>query len=330
MASQADFNLDVHKEVALASDRLIALVAPDRGGQLYELDVREIGHNLLATLGRRPEPYHAQLAAGLDDPVAAQPLACRQPGLAEQLHFDEHPRKSLIDHFFEHHVHLDHVATGQVRELGDFVAGAYESDLVRRSDRVELSMSRQGTAAGHSIRVTKVLTLAAGSKHLDVEYRLEGLPAHHTLHFAVEFNFAIPAQQTDRYFHDGKHKRIGQTGELLDLANRRTIYLVDENLGVDVGLRLSRTSHVWAFPIHSVNRSEWGLELVSQSVVVMPHWTVQADSQGAWSVTIQMPIDTSLAEARRQKSNVPATIDLGNAPLVVTPRTRRGRMSVAA
>ena len=124
MASQSDFNLDVHKEVALASERLIALVAPDRGGQLYELDVREIGHNLLATLGRRPEPYHAQLAAGPDTPVVGQPLACRQPGLAEQLHFDEHPRKSLIDHFFEHHVHLDQVATGEVRELGDFVAGA--------------------------------------------------------------------------------------------------------------------------------------------------------------------------------------------------------------
>ena len=193
-------------------------------------------------------------------------------------------------------------------------------------------MSRQGTAAGHSIRVTKVLTLAAGSKHLDVEYRLEGLPAHHTLHFAVEFNFAIPVHQADRYFHDGKHKRIGQSGELLDLSNRRTLYLVDENLGLDVGLRLSRISHIWSFPIHSVNRSEQGLELVGQSVVVMPHWTVQADSQGSWSADhSKVPhLDTSLAESRRQKLNVPATIDLGSAPLVVPPRTRRGRMSVAA
>jgi len=330
MASQADFNLDVHKEVALASERLIALVAPDRGGQLYELDVREISHNLLATLSRRPEPYHAQLAAGPDSPALSQPLECRQPGLAAQLHFDEHPRKSLIDHFYEHHVHLDQVAAGEAHELGDFVIGAYESDLVRRSDRVELSMSRQGTAAGHSVRVTKVLTLVAGSKHLDVEYRLEGLPPHHTLHFAVEFNFTIPAHQSNRYFHDGKHKRIGQAGELLDLANRRTLYLVDEHLGVDVGLRLSRTSHVWAFPIHSVNRSEWGLELVNQSVVMMPHWTVQADSQGMWSVTIQMPIDTSLAEARRLKTPIPATIDRVNPPLPVPHRTRRGRMSIAA
>ena len=79
------------------------------------------------------------------------------------------------------------------------------------------------------------------------------MPVHHTLHFAVEFNFAIPLHQADRYFHDGKHKPIGQAGELLDLANRRTLYLVDENLGVDVGLRLSRASHVWSFPIHSVN-----------------------------------------------------------------------------
>jgi alpha-amylase len=327
-ASQADFNLDVHKEVALASERFIALVTPDRGGQLYELDVREINHNLLATLAPRPEPYHAQLAAA--DNGHSGSIECRQPGLAQQLHFENQPRKSLIDHFYDHHVHLDQVSKGEVRELGDFVSGAFESDLVRRSDLIELSLSRQGNAAEHSVRVTKVLTLAAGSKHLNVEYRLNGLPAHHTLHFAVEFNFAIPTHQSNRYFHDGKHKRIGQTGELLDLANRRTFYLVDEHLGVDVGLRFSRSSHVWAFPIHSVSRSEWGLELVNQSVVVMPHWTVQADSQGSWSVAIQMPIDTSLAEARRHKLTSPAPSDLDDSPVPTPHRSRRGRMSIAA
>ena len=44
--------------LAVAGDRLVAWLAPARGGHLYELDIRSIRHNLVATLDRRPEPYH--------------------------------------------------------------------------------------------------------------------------------------------------------------------------------------------------------------------------------------------------------------------------------
>ncbi len=53
-----DFNLDGRPDVQLANDHLMALISPSRGGQIYELDVRSICHNLLATLSRRPESYH--------------------------------------------------------------------------------------------------------------------------------------------------------------------------------------------------------------------------------------------------------------------------------
>ena len=61
-----DFNLDGRPEVQLANDRLMALISPSRGGQIYELDVRSICHNLLATLSRRPEAYHRRVLAGPD------------------------------------------------------------------------------------------------------------------------------------------------------------------------------------------------------------------------------------------------------------------------
>ena len=61
-----DYNFDGRQEVQLANDQLVALIAPGRGGQLYELDVRSICHNLLATLTRRPEAYHRKVLAGDD------------------------------------------------------------------------------------------------------------------------------------------------------------------------------------------------------------------------------------------------------------------------
>ena len=53
-----DFNLDARKEIRLAGDRLVAFLAPSRGGHLYELDVRGAKVNVLGTLNRRPEAYH--------------------------------------------------------------------------------------------------------------------------------------------------------------------------------------------------------------------------------------------------------------------------------
>jgi 4-alpha-glucanotransferase len=53
-ASVGDFDFDGMQEVRLSNQQLCAWVSPGRGGRLYELDVRAIGHNLLATMQRRP------------------------------------------------------------------------------------------------------------------------------------------------------------------------------------------------------------------------------------------------------------------------------------
>jgi alpha-amylase len=53
-ATTDDYDFDGRTEVRLASDGLDAWIAPARGGMLYELDLRDQGHNLLATLDRRP------------------------------------------------------------------------------------------------------------------------------------------------------------------------------------------------------------------------------------------------------------------------------------
>ena len=67
-----------------------------------------------------------------------------------------------------------------------------------------------------------------------------------------------------------------------------------------MGLRANRPSGFWTFPIETVSQSEGGFELVHQSVVVLPHWLVRGDADGRWSVTLELALDTSLAEARRQ------------------------------
>ena len=304
-AAADDFNFDARQEVRLTNDRLMALVSPSRGGQMIELDVRRIEHNLLATFARRPEAYHEKVRAGdhqTGDQVASihERVVFKQPNLQERLQYDDHARKSLVDLFYDNDATLEAVASGTAMQRGDFLGGNYEARIRRNPDRIQVQMLRDGNAWGIPLRIIKGLTLDAGSSTLQVAYLLENLPQGRPLHFAVELNFAgLPANVEGRYFSDIDGRLLGQLGEKLDLDGVFGLSLTDQWLGIDVGLKMSRPSNFWTFPIETVSQSEGGFELVHQSVVVMPHWLVEADKEGRWSVTMQMSLDTGRAESRQ-------------------------------
>ena len=147
-AAADDFNLDGRQEVQLASNRLLALLAPARGGQLYELDVRSICHNLLATLTRRPEAYHRKVLAGTEgfNDVAgvSDKVIFKQSGLDSRLQYDAYPRKSLVDHFYDPQVSLAALARGEATERGDFLDPAIRSPLAPQSQPHAGAVGRAG------------------------------------------------------------------------------------------------------------------------------------------------------------------------------------------
>lgn len=306
-ATYDDYNFDARQEIRLANDKLIGLVAPAAGGMLYELDVRAICHNLLASMARRPEAYHRKVLSGANDGNGSvssihERVVFKQQGLDERLQYDRWPRKSLLDHFFPSGTTLHAVIRGEADEAGDFIDGFYESKIRRAADRVQVQLTRLGRAAGREVRITKGVTLVAGSGTLEIAYLLENLPADVPLHFAVEFNFAgLPSGADDRYFHDGQGLKLGQLGRQLDLSEVQAVNLVDEWLGIDVGLAFNRPTGVWTFPIETVSQSEGGFELVHQSVAAYPNWQIKPDANGRWSVTIQLTANTALAESRMQQ-----------------------------
>ncbi|HWC90286.1 MAG TPA: alpha-amylase/4-alpha-glucanotransferase domain-containing protein, partial [Pirellulales bacterium] len=125
-ALAGDFNFDARQEVFLSNDKLATLFSPYRGGQMYELDVRSICHNLLATLARRPEAYHRKVLAGnsgSEDQLASihDRVVFKQPGLDQRVQYDSYMRKSLLDHFYDNDATVQTVARGQAWERGDFL-----------------------------------------------------------------------------------------------------------------------------------------------------------------------------------------------------------------
>ena len=304
-----DFNLDARKELCLSSDRLIALLAPSQGGHLYELDLRAIRTNVLATLNRRPEPYHDRVRehagranqsanGGGVDPNGG--VAFKQPDLDQKLHYDRWPRKSLVDHFLQPGLSFDAFCNG-TGHIGDFVQGVYTSLLRRSPQRVEGKQWRDGKLGPYPVRLTKTVSLAReNSGVLEIEYLLDQLPPDLPIHFGVEFNFAAMAGgAADRFFYDENGRQLGQLDARLDLGKTSRLGLVDEWLGLDVALETSVPCGFWAAPIQTVSQSESGFELVHQSCAVVPHWEFTAPADGRWSVQLTLSLDTSAAQARQ-------------------------------
>ncbi len=293
-ATADDYNFDSLQEVRLSNDKLCAWLAPGRGGRMYELDIRDISHNLLATMQRRPESYHRKVLAGPSsgkDNVASihDRVVFKQADLDQRLQYDNYARKSLMDHFFDNEATLEAVARSEAMERGDFVDLPFDAKLRRGSDRVQIQMHRDGNAWGIPISITKAVTMMAGSDRLGITYLLENLPQDRALHFAIEMNFAgLPSGADDRYFSDVDGNRLGTLGETLDLDDVTGLSLSDRWLGIDVRLRTDRPSGIWAFPIATVSQSEGGFELVHQSVCVLPHWIVTGDADGRWSVQFEL------------------------------------------
>ena len=269
-ATADDYNFDGLQEVRLANNKLCAWVAPGRGGRIYELDVRDINHNLLATLQRRPESYHTKVLSGPTpdgEEVASihDRVVFKQDDLDKHLHYDTYARKSLMDHFYDNDATLEAVASGEALERGDFVDLPFETKLRRGDGRVQVQMRRDGNAWGIPITLTKAVTMVAGSDQLTITYLLENLPPSQPLHFAIELNFAgLPAGADDRYFSDEHGSQLGQLGRQLDLQEAGGLSLSDRWLGIDVTLDFDRPSGLWAFPIQTVSQSEGGFELVHQ------------------------------------------------------------------
>ena len=304
-----DLNMDARPEVRLSNQKLSATFAPACGGHMYELDLRTNAVNLLATLNRRPEPYHQRIldyvanagnVSGEELASISRDVRFRQPDLDRRIQYDHWPRKSFVDHFLRPRLTLPEFRRNE-GVIGDFAVGEWEAGVRKGERRILLELERAGQAGGLSGRVRKTVAISADRpSELLVQYELTGFPAGMPLHFAVELNFAaMPGGAADRYFYDDQGTRIGTLDTVQDLQSAERLSLVDEWLGLDVSLESSVKTGFWAYPLETISQSEDGFEAIHQSVCVIPHWEFLMPESGRWVVELRLVPDTAMALARQ-------------------------------
>ena len=291
---------------------MVTYCRPSVGGHLYEWDVRACKTNLLATLNRRPEPYHQKVLEhaerlrsgnGHDDSEVASIhdiVRFKQPNLDQKLAYDNWPRKSLVDHFLQPELTAETFRKAD-GILSAFSTAPYESSVQHNDADVVVELVCRGRVNTYEVTIRKTVSMSLQQPgELLVQYQLDDLPQDVPLHFASEFNFAtMPGGASDRYFYGASGEQLSSLDSYVDIAQSTRLGLIDEWQGLDVSVEWTQSGGVWAFPIETISQSESGFELVHQSVAVVPHWNFVAPQEGPWVVDLRLTVNTSLAQARQ-------------------------------
>ena len=271
-----DLDADGHDEVQIDTDRFTLIGSPRHGGMLYEMSDKTIGFNFLNTVARRPEIYHEKVAAAEGDAGEVRSIhervVAKQEGLERFLVYDRHRRGGLIDRLLAPEASLADVAAGKAIELVSLVDRPYACSPDPNGTGGAGFSSIPRIAAGE-LRIEKSIRVDAEGIELGFTLsRLDGAPLH--ARFAAEFNLAMLAGDApDRYFEiadrDLSDRRFASTGTESRVEGVR---LVNDWDGWALEIAAEPAADLWRYPVHTVNNSESGFELVYQASCLLFTW----------------------------------------------------------
>lgn len=305
---ESDFDADGENEVRLDNRHLILWIDPAQGGQIYEADDRRTATNLLATLDRRPEPYHEAVRKAAQAPPSDTPdgpsnlhdrITLKQAGMDELLVYDRYPRKALVDHLWPADTTREAVVRNAQTELTDWPTAPYEVVGIDKSpERIGVTLDCGRFVDGRHVRVTKEVSLARADAATDVAYRLTGLAGLPAMQFAVEINMAAMAGNApDRQFLDDTDYELGTLESALVLERPRSLTAADRwaNLASRIDWSDNPPEKVWTVPIKTVSNSEGGFEAVFQSTAVFAVWNVGGSEENERTLNFRWSFERLVA-----------------------------------
>lgn len=303
-----DYDSDGLDEVIVTNKVMNLYFAPENGGTLFELDYKPKAINLLDTMTRREEGYHKKLLeaknghepSNQDGEIASihDLVLMKEDGLQNLLHYDFYRRTALLDHFLKEDAALDAFAQSNYEEAGDFLTAPYEWSSRELKNGRAISFSRSGRVRfGLEVApvwLEKKIILRNSEPKITVAYKIKNQDSQpRAFWFGSELDFALLAGDADdRYFvfpgRELNDARLRSSGEITDVNE---VYLVDEWLGLRIGLKFEPSGCIWRFPIETISQSEAGFERVYQSSVVFPNWKFELPPGAIWSNKLEITIE---------------------------------------
>lgn len=301
-----DLRRDTGSVLIVSGSRMNLYFDLRAGGSLFEWDWRAKEFNLLNTISRRPEGYHAKLrvagaASQPDHAVTIHELTrTKEVGLEALLRYDAYRRTAFIDHLFSPETTLEEFLSGAYREQGDFVDQPYQSEIESHEKAMSITLWREGQLGeGFSVplRIEKRFELMVDRTELPVSYRLQNLGAKPIrARFAVELNLALLSGHAPGAYYriPGIAPDVAHLNSVGESEAIREFGLLNEHLGMEIAIAVSPAARLWRLPLETISSSEGGIERVYQASCLLLSWEVSLEPDQLWEGALRLSlVDTS-------------------------------------
>ncbi len=289
-----DHDLDGHDEVLLESRRLNAYVAPARGGAVFEIDLRGVAWNAVATMARHSEAYHAlleQAASGNDHDGTVSihdAVVAKEDGLADLAVGDIVPRVAAIDHFFPESCTLGDMLRPDEIDLLTATGRRWAFTVRENGGNAEVAMEEQLTlpSGDDAIECALTKTVRNDGERLTVDYKVSP-NASSGLLFSSEWNIALLtgiADYTTLRMADGETVSAEAAHSLEGVS---ALTIEDRLRGAKVTLSFEPATEVRVQPLQTASQSEGGFERVYQGLSFFPVWGFEPEADLVCSVTLE-------------------------------------------
>ncbi|EFH85493.1 alpha-amylase/4-alpha-glucanotransferase domain-containing protein [Ktedonobacter racemifer] len=314
-----DFDFDTRDELLVESDQQNLYFDPQRGGTLFEWDMRRSAHNVLSVISRREESYHRtlreheqerrkQLAlsaqtekkssdekSNVQEPASPHTaIRTKEHDLDRHLTVDRYRRASLVDHFLPPGLPMNSFAHNRYEEYGDFVERPYQAAVKQDATGTEITLSRTGSVrrAGAlnplPLHLSKKIVLPPGEEGLSIRYELTN-QSQATLQtrFACEWNLNFLGgganEQAYYYLKQQEPARVPFDGTE-ELHEVQELHMGNAWLQQDLRLEVSKSATLWRFSLDTITGSEAGFERTHQGSCMLLTWPLELAPGETWSV----------------------------------------------
>jgi len=315
-----DFDRDTYNELLVESDQQNLYLDPQRGGTLFEWDMRRSLHNLVSGMTRRLESYHQTLreheqerrrlninvaeqnithTVGQADSEPASPhmmVRTKEDNLDRHLVVDRYRRGCLVDHFLPSGLTLQGFAEVRFEEQGNFVEQPYVTAVKQTDEDLTITMQREGQvrrvgALGpQTVLLTKTVSLPLGEEKMVVRYTIENKgQSRLQTRFGCEWNInLLGGGGNDQAYYLVKGQTLDNThfDSTGEVAEVREVHIGNSWLQQDIGFTLSDVATLWRFSVDTVTGSEAGFERTHQGSSLTFIWPLLLDAGQTWSAEI--------------------------------------------
>lgn len=288
-----DFDKDGCEEIVVNTPLLNVYISPNLGGGIFEIDYKPKALNLINTLTRRYEAYHAKLGASSEknNPSREQNpnellsihdiVGSKEENLGTHLYYDKYRKVSLIDHFFGDDASFEEFSRSSFLERGDFVEEPFTFKIKSKRKSCTITLTREGiidAASGEiPVKLEKNIYIDTHKCEMDFKYEIRNMSEESLgINFGVEFNLAL------------KEPQFNAPGKIEGI-NRIELNDAWRNLNLD--FKINPKGAIWYFPIETISGSESGIERTYQGLSLLFIWRLELKPLKSTSLGIRKTIN---------------------------------------